>query len=68
MTKTLRRYSFLQRISHSFTAEAMECLQVASEAMIIQLFEDSVLVMVNAKRKTLMVRDMEIVKRIRGGF
>lgn len=46
----------------------MECLQVASEAMIIQLFEDSVLVMVNAKRRTLMVRDMEIVKRIRGGF
>lgn len=38
-----------------FTSEALECLQVASEAMVIQLFEDSVWTMVNAKRLTLMV-------------
>lgn len=49
-----------------FTSEALEALQVASEAMITQLFEDSVLVMVNAKRLTLMVRDLQLVRRIRG--
>ena len=41
-----------------FTSEALECLQVASEAMVIQLFEDSVWTMVNAKRLTLMVSSL----------
>lgn len=44
----------------------MESLQVASEAMLIHLFEDSVLVMVNAKRVTLMEKDVQLVRRIRG--
>jgi len=49
-----------------FTAEALECLQVATEALIIHLFEDSVLVMVNAKRKTLTEKDVHLIRRIRG--
>ena len=49
-----------------FTAEALECLQVATEALIIHLFEDSVLVMVNANRKTLMEKDVQLIRRIRG--
>ncbi|XP_046645123.1 histone H3-like centromeric protein cnp1 [Daphnia pulicaria] len=51
-----------------FTSEALECLQVASEAMVIQLFEDSVWTMVNAKRLTLMVQDIQLVRRIRGNL
>ena len=48
-----------------FTAEALECLQVAAEALIIHLFEDSVLVMVNAKRKTLMEKDVQLIRLFR---
>ncbi|KZS17669.1 histone H3-like centromeric protein cnp1 [Daphnia magna] len=51
-----------------FTAEALECLQVAAEAVIVQLFQDSVLTMLNAKRLTLMVRDMQVVRRIQACF
>lgn len=49
-----------------FTAEAMECLQVAAEAFIIKIFEDSELVMINAKRKTLMERDVKLIRQLRG--
>ena len=49
-----------------FTPEALECLQTASEAFVVQLFEDSVLAMIHAKRVTLMVRDMQFIRRLRG--
>ncbi|XP_046451958.1 histone H3-like centromeric protein cnp1 [Daphnia pulex] len=49
-----------------FTADALECLQTASEAFIIQVFEDSVLAMIHAKRVTLMVRDIQFIRRLRG--
>ena len=50
----------------SFTADALECLQTASEAFIVQLFEDSVLAMIHAKRVTLQVRDIQFIRRLRG--
>ena len=49
-----------------FTSEAVEALQVASEAMLVQVFEDSVLIMVHSKRVTLMEKDIKLVRRIRG--
>lgn len=49
-----------------FTADALECLQTASEAFIIQVFEDSVLAMIHAKRVTLMIRDIQFIRRLRG--
>ncbi|KAI9554548.1 hypothetical protein GHT06_019821 [Daphnia sinensis] len=49
-----------------FTAEALECLQTAAEAYVVQLFEDSVLAMIHAKRVTLMVRDIQFIRRLRG--
>ena len=47
-------------------AEALEYLQVAAEALITQLFKDSVLVMVNAKRKTLMGKNVQLIRLFRG--
>jgi len=49
-----------------FTEDAFDCIQTASEAFLIQLFEDSVLAMINAKRVTLMASDMQLIRRIRG--
>lgn len=49
-----------------FTADALECLQTSAEAFIIQIFEDSVLAMIHAKRVTLMVRDIQFIRRLRG--
>lgn len=49
-----------------FTADALECLQTAAEAYVVQLFEDSVLAMIHAKRVTLMVRDIQFIRRLRG--
>ncbi|XP_057375880.1 uncharacterized protein LOC130696779 [Daphnia carinata] len=49
-----------------FTAEALECLQTAAEAYVVQLFEDSVLAMIHARRVTLMVRDIQFIRRLRG--
>ena len=51
---------------YRFTRDALECLQTASEAFIVQLFEDSVLAMIHAKRVTLMVRDIQFIRRLRG--
>ena len=41
-------------------------LQEASEAMIVQLFEDSNLAALHAKRVTIMPKDMQLARRIRG--
>jgi len=49
-----------------FQSSALECLQTAAEAFVIQVFEDSVLAMIHAKRITLMVRDIQFIRRLRG--
>jgi len=49
-----------------FQSEALECIQTAAEAFVIQVFEDSVLAMIHAKRVTLMVRDVQFIRRLRG--
>ena len=47
-------------------SQALEALQEASEAYLVGLFEDTNLVAINAKRVTIMPRDMHVVRRIRG--
>jgi histone H3/H4 len=44
---------------------AIEALQQAAEAMMVQLFEDSNLVAIHGKRVTVMPRDIQLVRRIR---
>jgi len=47
-------------------SSALEALQEASESYLVGLFEDTNLVAINSKRVTIMPRDMQIVRRIRG--
>ncbi|KAK1410790.1 hypothetical protein QVD17_37329 [Tagetes erecta] len=45
-------------------AEALQALQEAAEDYIIQLFEDSMLCAIHAKRVTLMKKDWELARRL----
>lgn len=47
-------------------ADALEALQEATEAYITSLFSDAYLCSLHAKRVTLMVRDIQLARRIRG--
>jgi len=47
-------------------ANALEALQEASEAYLIHLFEDANLCAIHAKRVTIMPKDIQLARRIRG--
>jgi len=47
-------------------ATALEALQTASEAYLVHLFEDANLCAIHAKRVTIMPRDIQLARRIRG--
>jgi len=47
-------------------ASALEALQEASEAYLVDLFENANLVAINSKRITVFPRDLQLVRRIRG--
>ena len=49
-----------------FTSDAMAALQAAAEAHVVQLFEDTNLCALHAKRVTIMVKDMRLARRLRG--
>eukprot|EP00483_Globobulimina_turgida_P000498 UN00498 len=49
-----------------FQATALAALQVATEAHLVSLFEDSNLCAIHAKRVTIMQRDIQLARRIRG--
>lgn len=49
-------------------AEALLALQEASEAYLVGVFEDANLCAIHAKRVTLMVRDIQLARRIRADF
>lgn len=49
-------------------SSALLALQEATEAYLVHLFEDSNLCALHAKRVTIMQRDMQLVRRIRGDF
>ncbi|UYV67205.1 CSE4 [Cordylochernes scorpioides] len=48
-------------------SSALVALQEAAEMYLVSFFEDSYLCAIHAKRVTLMVRDMWLARRIRGG-
>ena len=50
-----------------FQTTAVLALQEASEAMLIQLFEAANLCAIHGKRVTIMPKDLQLAKRIRGG-
>ena len=49
-----------------FQSQAIKALQEASEAYLVGLFEDVVLCAMHAKRVTIMPKDMDLARRIRG--
>ena len=49
-----------------FQSQAVLALQEASEAYLVGLFEDTNLCAIHAKRVTIMPKDMQLAKRIRG--
>jgi histone H3 len=49
-----------------FQAQALIALQETSEAYLVGLFEDANLCAIHAKRTTIMKKDMELARRIRG--
>ena len=51
-----------------FTPQALLALHIASEDYLIGLFEDSYLCALHAKRVTLMRKDMNLARRIRGDY
>ena len=51
-----------------FQSLAILGLQEATEAYLVSLFEDTNLCAIHAKRVTIMVKDMQLARRIRGGL
>jgi len=49
-----------------FQSSALMALQEATEAYMVQLFEDTLLCAIHAKRVTVMPKDMNLARRIRG--
>jgi len=49
-----------------FQSIALLALQEAAEGYLVSMFEDSYLCALHGKRVTLMVRDMQLARRIRG--
>jgi histone H3/H4 len=51
---------------YKFQSHAIEALQEAAEAYLVRLFEDTNLCAIHAKRVTVMTKDMQLARRIRG--
>ena len=49
-----------------FQSSAVVCLQEAAEAYLVGLFEDTNLCAIHAKRVTIMPKDIQLARRIRG--
>ena len=49
-----------------FQGAAILCLQEAAEAYLVRLFEDTNLCAIHAKRVTILPRDIQLARRIRG--
>ena len=53
-------------IEYRWQATALLALQEASEAYLVSLFEDTNLCAIHAKRVTIMPKDLQLARRIRG--
>ena len=49
-----------------FQSVALQALQEAAEAYLVSLFEDTNLCAIHAKRVTIMAKDMQLARRLRG--
>lgn len=58
--------TYFSRKEYRWQAEAMMALQEAAEAHLVGLFEDANLCTIHAKRVTVMPKDIQLARRIRG--
>ncbi len=56
----------VSRTTFRIQASAVDAMQQAAEAYLVSMFEDAYLCTLHAKRVTLMVRDIQLARRIRG--
>ena len=49
-----------------YTMDAVKCLQEAAEAYLVALFEDTNLCTIHTKRVTIMPKDIQLARCIRG--
>ena len=66
--RLVREIAFEFKQDLRFQSSAILALQEATEAYLVSLFEDTNLCAIHAKRVTIMVKDMQLAKRIRGGL
>jgi histone H3/H4 len=64
LVKEVQTYFF--RKEYRWQGEAMVALQEAAEAHLVGLFEDANLCTIHAKRVTIMPKDRQLARRIRG--
>ena len=55
-----------KKYASKWQVKALEALQEAAESYLVHLFEDANLCAIHAKRVTLMPRDIQLARRIRG--
>jgi len=62
----------IREIAHSiqpgirFESFAVQAIHEAAEAYLVALFEDANVAAIHAKRVTVMIKDLRLVKRLRG--
>ena len=49
-----------------WTSQALEAIQISAEDYLVGLFEDAYLCSVHCKRVTLLAKDLQLARRIRG--
>ena len=54
------------KVDLRFQTAAIEALQTAAEAYLVSMFEDANLCAIHAKRVTIMPKDIQLARRIRG--
>jgi histone H3/H4 len=59
-------YTWLFQTDLRFQSHAVLALQEAAEAYLVGLFEDTNLCAIHAKRVTIMPKDIQLARRIRG--
>ncbi len=64
--RLVRKIAIEKKKDVRFQSTAVLALQEASEAYMVGMFEDTNLAALHAKRVTIMPRDMQLARRIRG--
>jgi histone H3/H4 len=54
--------------AHRFQTSALQALQEATESYLVALFSDANLLAIHAKRVTIMRKDIQLARRIRGAW